>query len=91
MNTDFDLQLFAIDYTKYSDRALASSIRKHKSEIAEHTDKIENPMKYIDLDNPQRSNPRYIEGLKKHWAKEIENFKEQIQRAEKEQKRRQQP
>ena len=52
-------------------------------------DKIENPMNHISADNPQRDNPRYIEGLKKHWAKEIENFKDQIKRAENEQKRRQ--
>ena len=84
------MQLFAIDYGKYSDKALASSIKKHQGEIQEHLGKIENPMKYIDPDNPQRNNPRYIEGLKRHWAKEIENFKEQIKRAEAEQKRRSQ-
>lgn len=89
-NIPFDLQLFAIDYTKYSDRALASSIRKHQNEIIEHTKKIQNPMDYIDLEHPQRNNPKYIEGLKKHWAKEIENFSEQIERAKAEQKRRKQ-
>ncbi len=84
----FDLQLFGVKYENYSDKALRSSIRRNQKELEYHRNKISRVDDYIAPDNPQRNNPRYREGLKMHWQKEIDNFSAQIQKAQEELERR---
>ncbi|EFW29859.1 hypothetical protein [Selenomonas artemidis] len=42
-----DLQLFAIDYTKYGDKGLRSSIRHNLEQIEKHRNKIAHPEDYV--------------------------------------------
>lgn len=73
-----DLQLFAVNYREYTDKALQKCRSKTIKQIEAHCDKVDNPLKYIGDGNPQRFNPKYIDGLKEHWSKEIKNFINQL-------------
>ena len=42
-----DLQLFAIDYTKYGDKGLRFSIRHNLEQIEKHRNKITHPEDYV--------------------------------------------
>ena len=73
-----DLQFFAEkDIKNQESVSLKRAIRKYQSRIGEHEAKISNPSKfYPEWDS---YDIRYQEGLKRHWNKEIRNFKQSIQ------------
>lgn len=73
-----DLQLFAVNYSDYTDKALHKCRSKTVKQIEVHLEKVANPLRYIGDDNPQKHNSRYVDGLKGHWLKEISNFKKQL-------------
>jgi len=54
-------------------KSLEKGINSYDKQIKLHEDKIKNPEKYVD--NYNSRDPRYQEGLKKHWQKEINTFK----------------
>lgn len=82
-----NLQLFANkNIAKMSSVQLEKSIKAWKSKVEEHREKISAPEKfYPDWDS---FDERYKLGNIKHWQKEIDNFKTDISRAEKELKKR---
>ena len=59
-----DLQLFAVNYRDYTDKALNKCRSKTVKQIENHLGKVANPLSYIIDDNPQKHNPRYVDGLK---------------------------
>ena len=73
-----DLQFFANSAEKDLQRQKTSSIRKSletfDQRIVEHWHKIEHPEEHVQ--NWDERDPREQEGLKKHWYKEITNFRE---------------
>ena len=73
-----DLQFFAEkDIKKQQSGSLKRAIRKYQAMIEEHEAKIKNPKEiYPEWDT---YDPRYQDGLKRHWNKEIRNFKQSIQ------------
>ena len=75
---NIDLQFFAEkDIKKQSTILLQRSIRKFRTRIEEHENKINNPKQfYPDWDS---FDERYKAGLQRHWKKEIRNFQESIQ------------
>ncbi|MBF1682729.1 MAG: hypothetical protein HXO75_07215 [Selenomonas artemidis] len=81
-----DLQLFAIDYTKYGDKGLRSFIRHNLEQIEKHRNKIAHPEDYV-TDYHLRSE-QYRSGIVRHWEMEIANFRRQIANAQEEMKRR---
>ena len=73
-----NLQFFAESDIKNQESAsLKRAIRKYEKRIAEHEEYIKNPKIHCpDWDEkPVESR----EGLKKHWQKEIRNFRQSIQ------------
>ena len=84
------LQQFANNVEKDLQRQKTSSIRKSletfDQRIAEHQQKIQHPEQFIP-DWTERD-IREQEGLKKHWGKEVENFKKSRMRRVEELKRR---
>ena len=69
-----DVQMFAEkDIKKQSTNSLKRGITSYDKRISEHQNKVKNPSKYVeDWDKL----PDYKkEGLKRHWNKEISNFK----------------
>lgn len=71
---------------KMTDSQLSKSIKSWTELIELHTDKIENPQKYLpDWEN---FDSRYQDGLKKHWKKEKMNFERDRNLAEDELKKR---
>ena len=85
-----DLQFFANSAEKDLQRQKTSSIRKSletfDQRIVEHWHKIEHPEEHVP--NWDERDPREQEGLKKHWYKEITNFRESRARRSAELKRR---
>lgn len=85
-----DLQFFANSAEKDLQRQKTSSIRKSletfDQRIVEHCHKIEHPEEHVP--NWDERDPREQEGLKKHWYKEITNFRESRARRIAELKRR---
>ncbi len=85
-----DLQFFANSAEKDLQRQKTSSIRKSletfDQRIVEHWHKIEHPEEHVP--NWDERDPREQEGLKKHWYKEIANFRESRARRIAELKRR---
>ena len=85
-----DLQFFANSDEKDLQRQKTSSIRKSletfDQRIVEHWHKIEHPEEHVP--NWDERDPREQEGLKKHWYKEITNFRESRARRIAELKRR---
>lgn len=85
-----DLQFFANSAEKDLQRQKTSSIRKSletfDQRIVEHWHKIEHPEEHVL--NWDERDPREQEGLKKHWYKEITNFRESRARRIAELKRR---
>ena len=73
-----DLQLFAVNYKDYTDKALNRCRSKTVKQIENHLEKVANPLSYISDDNPQKHNSRYVSGLQEHWLKEINNFRNQL-------------
>ena len=75
---EMNLQFFAEkDIKNQSSSSLKRAIRKYQARIEEHEIKINNPSEiYPDWDN---FDERYQQGLKRHWNKEIRNFKQSIQ------------
>ena len=73
-----DLQFFAEkDIKNQESRSLKRAIRKYQARIEDHEAKIKNPKEiYPEWDTYDR---RYQEGLKRHWNKEIRNFRQSIQ------------
>ena len=73
-----DLQFFAEkDIKKQQSGSLKRAIRRYQARIEEHEAKIKNPKEiYPEWDT---YDPRYQDGLKRHWNKEIRNFKQSIQ------------
>ena len=73
-----DLQFFAEkDIKNQQSGSLKRAMRKYQARIEEHEAKIKNPKEiYPEWDT---YDPRYQEGLKRHWNKEIRNFKQSIQ------------
>ncbi|MBC5689769.1 hypothetical protein H8S37_12660 [Mediterraneibacter sp. NSJ-55] len=73
-----DLQFFAEkDIKNQESVSLKRAIRKYQFRIGEHEAKISNPSEfYPEWDS---YDIRYQEGLKRHWNKEIRNFKQSIQ------------
>lgn len=73
-----NLQFFAEkDIKNQESGSLKRAIRKYQSRISEHEAKISNPREfYPEWDSYDK---RYQEGLKRHWNKEIRNFKQSIQ------------
>ena len=73
-----NLQFFAEkDIEKQNSSSLKRAIRKYRAQIEEHQAKLDDPLKFF----PEWNNfdSRYQEGLKRHWNKEIRNFKQSIQ------------
>ena len=83
---EINLQLFAVDYTKYADKGLRSSIRRNLQQVETHRDKIANPASYI-ADFHMRSE-QYKARIIRHWEMEIVNFNKQIEMAKEELQRR---
>ena len=85
-----DLQFFANSAEKDLQRQKTSSIRKSletfDQRIVEHWHKIEHPEEHVP--NWDERDPREQEELKKHWYKEITNFRESRARRIAELKRR---
>ena len=75
---EMNLQFFAEkDIKNQSSSSLKRDIRKYQARIEEHETKINNPSEiYPDWDS---FDERYQQGLKRHWNKEIRNFKQSIQ------------
>lgn len=75
---EMNLQFFAEkDIKNQSSSSLKRAIRKYQARIEEHETKINNPSEiYPDWDS---FDERYQQGLKRHWNKEIRNFKQSIQ------------
>ena len=75
---EMNLQFFAEkDIKNQSSSSLKRAIRKYQARIEEHEIKINNPSEiYPDWDS---FDERYQQGLKRHWNKEIRNFKQSIQ------------
>lgn len=73
-----DLQFFAEkDIKNQQSGSLKRAIRKYQARIEEHEAKIKKPKEiYPEWDT---YDPRYQDGLKRHWNKEIRNFKQSIQ------------
>lgn len=73
-----DLQFFAEkDIKNQESRSLKRAIRKYQARIEDHEAKIKNPKEiYPEWGTYDR---RYQEGLKRHWNKEIRNFRQSIQ------------
>ncbi|MCD8376751.1 MAG: minor capsid protein [Oscillospiraceae bacterium] len=74
------------DIANQKTSSLRRAIRKYEKQIEEHQDKIDNPEKHY----PEWStfDSRYQDGLKRHWGKEIQNFKKNIQNRRDELRRR---
>ena len=72
------LQFFAeSDIKKQSSVSLQRAIRKYKKRIKEHEEYLNNPR--LHCHDWDKKNKAEQDGLKKHWKKEISNFKESIQ------------
>lgn len=73
-----NLQFFAEkDIKNQESRSLKRAIRKYQERIKEHEAKIKNPKEvYPEWDTYDQ---RYQEGLRRHWNKEIRNFRQSIQ------------
>lgn len=73
-----DLQLFAEKDIKNQEYgSLKRAIRKYQTRIEEHEAKIKDPKAvYPEWDSYDQ---RYKDGLRRHWNKEIRNFKQSIQ------------
>lgn len=72
-----DLQFFSEkDIERQESNSLKRAIRKYENNIVKHEEKIANPEKYIP--NWSDKDIREKEGLKRHWQKEIRNFKQSI-------------
>lgn len=71
------LQIFAEkDIQNQPSNSLKRAIRKYESKIAEHEEKIAHPESLIP--DWETKDVREQNGLKKHWQKEIRNFKQSI-------------
>lgn len=82
-----DIQFFAEnDLQNQSVTSLKKGIRHFEKRITEHEAKIENPEAFYPTWNDYSD--RAKEGFKKHWKKEIENFKESIENRYEELKKR---
>ena len=73
-----DLQFFAEkDIKNQESGSLKRAIRKYQARIEEHEAKIKDPKAvYPEWDSYDQ---RYKDGLRRHWNKEIRNFKQSIQ------------
>lgn len=72
-----DLQFFAEkDIKRQESNSLKRAIRKYDAKISLHEDKMKNPENHIP--NWNQLDSRQQEGLKKHWQKEINNFRQSI-------------
>lgn len=71
-----DIQFFATDYSKQSNKSLSSSLKNHKKQIEGHRYKIENPESFYREWNQMQSKEK--EGRLTQWQKEINNFENQI-------------
>ena len=72
-----NLQFFAEkDIANQGSNSLKRAIRKYQKRIEEHTDKINNPSKYIE--GWESLSTMKQNGLIKHWNKEINNFNQSI-------------
>ena len=73
-----NLQFFSEkDIKNQESNSLKRAIRKYQIRIEEHEAKISDPkVFYPEWDN---YDTRYQEGLKRHWNKEIRNFRQSIQ------------
>lgn len=82
-----DLQFFAVpDFRKQRTAGLLKTVISFLRVIEEHQNKINDPLSfYPDWDS---FDPRYQEGLKRHWQKEIRNISEQLEAAQRELERR---
>lgn len=75
-----NMQFFgAPDFSKMRTPALKKSTKSFLQRIEEHQNKIADPEKFCAEWNTY--DDRHKEGLKKHWAKEIKNFSEQLEAA----------
>lgn len=73
-----NLQFFAEkDIKNQESGSLKRAIRKYQARIEEHETKIANPAEFYS--NWDSYDERYQEGLKRHWNKEIRNFRQSIQ------------
>lgn len=71
------IQLFAEkDIATQESASLKRAIRKYNIQIQKHQDKMANPSVYFP--DWELFDPRYQEGLKRHWKKEIRNFEQAI-------------
>lgn len=86
-NGTMDLQIFSeTDIQNQESASLKRAIRKYERRIAEHQMKIDNPESHCE--NWNEFDVRRQNGLKKHWQKEIQTFRENIQARTDELKRR---
>ena len=82
-NSDsLNIQLFASrpDYKKQRESSLKKSLRSLTAQVQAHEEKIAHPESFVE--DWARKDPRYQEGLLRHWSKERDNFKEQISQIE---------
>ena len=81
------IQFFASsDVTKQKTSSIRKGLKTYERRIKEHEDKIAHPEKYVT--DPKYENPKYLAGLKRHWAHELKTFKEEIAAAHDELKKR---
>lgn len=70
------------DIKKKESQSIRRGIRKLRKRIKEHEEYINSPE--IKVPDFTERDKRYQEGLVKHWEKEIENFKRDIDRGKNE-------
>lgn len=77
------LQFFAApSFKNQRDSGLRKSIRSYMQRIQEHEEKIRHPERYVS--DWESYSEEHKSGLIKHWRKEINNFTEQLEAAQKE-------
>lgn len=75
-NFNFNIQLFAADYSKQTNKQLNKSRRSHEKNIQKHNYKLEHPEEFYK----NWENMSYTEklGRLQQWEKEIKNYNNQI-------------
>ena len=77
-----NIQLFATDYSNYTNSQLRKSLNNHRKRLEEHTYKQNNPE--VICNDWEKINDKQKKGRVEYWEKEIKNIKNQISKIEKE-------
>ena len=77
-----NIQLFAANYTRQTEKQLEKSLKSHQDNIREHQFKINNPTKFYAKWETMTQIER--DGRLQQWEKEIKNFQNQVSKIEEE-------